>query len=69
MVIPVNGDQVQFLDLTFRCRYVRGEARVADEENSAVGWFTLDALPSMKESHHLRLEHAASQSGEPYFIS
>ncbi len=68
MVIPTNGDQVQFLDLTFRCRFVSGEARVADEENSAVGWFPLDGLPDMKETHYQRLEHAKPPAGPPYFI-
>jgi hypothetical protein len=34
-----NGDQVQFLDLTFRRRAVGGDARVNDAESVEVGWF------------------------------
>jgi hypothetical protein len=36
-----NGDLVQFLDLTFACRYVSGQARVCDDENLDVGWFDM----------------------------
>ncbi|WP_062388392.1 NUDIX hydrolase [Demequina iriomotensis] len=42
-----NGDRVQFLDLTFRFRYVSGEAHAADGENSEVAWFDEDALPPL----------------------
>ncbi len=42
-----NSDQAQYLDHTFRCRYIRGEARVADDESTAVAWFPLDDLPEM----------------------
>lgn len=67
-VIPRNGDRVQFLDLTFRCRYVGGEARVADDESSAVGWFALDDLPEgMKDSQHERIRHARPVVGQPFY--
>jgi 8-oxo-dGTP pyrophosphatase MutT (NUDIX family) len=42
-----NGDQVQFLDLCFRCRPLSGEARVNDDESLEVGWFPLDAMPEI----------------------
>ena len=44
-VLP-NGDELQFLTLTFRCRYVSGDPRVMDDENLEVRWFGLDALPT-----------------------
>jgi 8-oxo-dGTP pyrophosphatase MutT (NUDIX family) len=44
-----SGDICQFMDITFRCRAVGGEARVNDEESLDVGWFSLDALPSLEE--------------------
>ncbi len=44
-----NGDQVQYLDHTFRCRAVGGEAQVNDSESIEVGWFGADALPSLSE--------------------
>ncbi|MEE6286152.1 NUDIX domain-containing protein [Georgenia sp. MJ173] len=40
-----NGDQAQYLSLTFLCEYVSGTARVADDESLDVGWFATDALP------------------------
>jgi 8-oxo-dGTP pyrophosphatase MutT (NUDIX family) len=44
-----NGDQVQYLQLTFRCRVAGGRARVNDPESLEVGWFSLDALPDVHE--------------------
>ena len=38
-----NGDQVQYLELTFRCRAVGGEAHVNDEESLEVRWQALNA--------------------------
>ncbi|MGW1738173.1 NUDIX hydrolase [Nocardia sp. NPDC001965] len=40
-----NGDICQFMNICFRARAVRGEARVNDDESLAVGWFAPDALP------------------------
>ncbi|WP_062517338.1 NUDIX hydrolase [Demequina gelatinilytica] len=42
-----NGDRSQYLDLTFRFRYVSGEPHPADGENLEAAWFELDALPQM----------------------
>jgi ADP-ribose pyrophosphatase YjhB (NUDIX family) len=44
-----NGDQVQCLEITFRCRPVGGEARVNDDESLEVAWFPLSALPELRE--------------------
>ena len=64
-----NGDRAQYLDLTFRCRYVGGEARVADDENLDVGWFALDDLPDLGDRDRQRIEHALAPSsdGQPWF--
>lgn len=40
-----NGHVAQYLDLCFWCRATAGEARVADDESTEVGWFAADALP------------------------
>ena len=45
-----NGDRCQYMDITFRCRAVGGEARVNDDESLEVGWFAADALPSSRSS-------------------
>lgn len=42
-----NGDLCQFLDHTFYCRYVSGEARVNDEESSEVRWASWDEIQEL----------------------
>jgi 8-oxo-dGTP pyrophosphatase MutT (NUDIX family) len=42
-----NGDLGLYLDLTFDCTWVSGEARVNDDENVDVRWWPVDALPEM----------------------
>jgi 8-oxo-dGTP pyrophosphatase MutT (NUDIX family) len=53
-----NGDQCQFMDTCIRCRAVGGEARVNDDESFDVGWFSVDALPRLKESVIFRIKQA-----------
>lgn len=63
-----NGDVCQFVSMTFRCRYVSGEAQVGDEESTAVAWFPVDALPAglSAEQRH-RIASALPASGECIF--
>jgi 8-oxo-dGTP pyrophosphatase MutT (NUDIX family) len=58
-----NGDRTQFVDHTFRCRYVSGEAHAADEESSEVRWFALAELPAMAAGHLERIRTAAGHEG------
>ena len=46
-VTHANGDLAVYLDLTFACSWVRGEARVNDDENTEVRWWPVAALPAM----------------------
>jgi 8-oxo-dGTP pyrophosphatase MutT (NUDIX family) len=62
-----NGDLVQFLDLTFACRYLSGVAHVADDENLEVGWFAPSTLPDMSVDNHARVRRALSGEPAPYF--
>ncbi|MFD1213922.1 NUDIX domain-containing protein [Arthrobacter sp. GCM10027362] len=64
----VNGDRAQFLNLTFRCRYVSGRARVNDDESAQVGWFGLDQLPELSDYHLDRLQAALRATGVPEFV-
>ena len=52
----VNGDQAVYLDHTFSCTWLSGEAYPADEESSAVGWFGRSALPPMRPVFTERIE-------------
>ncbi len=58
-----NGDVSQYVDHTFRCRYVSGEARVVDGEASEVGWFDPDAMPAMDDEFVRRICAALDRAG------
>lgn len=48
IVTYANGDQCRYLDLLFVCEVCEGapaDAHVADDESTAVGWFSPDDLP------------------------
>jgi len=63
-----NGDVAQYLDITFLARHSAGNAHVADDENLAVEWFDLDALPEdLSATSKLRIEKALSESGQAWF--
>ncbi|MBD9734935.1 NUDIX domain-containing protein [Streptomyces sp. H28] len=57
-----NGDTCQFMDITFRCRAVGGEARVNDDESLDVGWFEPDALPELDDFARFRVKQAMSDA-------
>ena len=42
-----NGDAAQYLTILFLCRYVSGEAHVADDESVEIAWFSPTTLPPM----------------------
>lgn len=60
LVVYENGDQTQYLDLTFRCDYVSGDPFPADGENTEARWFALDDLPEMTPDMLGRLRAALS---------
>jgi 8-oxo-dGTP pyrophosphatase MutT (NUDIX family) len=57
-----NGDVSQYLDLTYRCRWLGGEPYAADDESLDARWFPLDALPPMEEQNLERVRRAAALS-------
>ena len=62
-----NGDRVQYLELTFRCRSAGGQARVNDTESLEVGWHPLGALPALNQHTLDLLAHATSGKAETAF--
>ncbi|KQV15652.1 MULTISPECIES: NUDIX domain-containing protein [unclassified Kitasatospora] len=62
-----NGDQAQYLDLTFRCRQVSGDARVNDDESLEVAWFAPTELPELDDYARYRLELALAGKAETVF--
>lgn len=67
-VVYPNGDESQYLDLTFACSWVAGEAHVADDESSDVRWCPLDALPAMSEEMRGRIEAALAPEVAARFV-
>ena len=57
-----NGDVCQYMDITFRCRAVGGEAHVNDDESLEVAWFDVDALPELSEFGLFRIKAALSDA-------
>ncbi|MBE1492578.1 NUDIX hydrolase [Plantactinospora soyae] len=58
-----NGDQCQFLNIGFRCRFLDGVARVNDDESVAVGWFSPDRLPPVDEHAQITIAQALAPAG------
>ena len=67
-VVHANGDRASYLDLTFACTYVSGEAHVADDESRDVRWFPEDAMPEMAESMVRRIADALSGEQAARFV-
>lgn len=59
----VNGDRAQYLDHTFRCRYVSGKAHAADDESSEVRRSRIDHLPEMEAALAERIHTAVGYAG------
>jgi 8-oxo-dGTP pyrophosphatase MutT (NUDIX family) len=62
-----NGDETQYIDLTFRCSWVSGEPFPADGENSQAAWFPLDALPEISDEMRGRIQHAIDAGDDRRF--
>lgn len=59
-----NGDQTDYLDLTFRCSWVSGEPFPVDGEMTDLAWFDIDALASLDLSDDMRARIGAALAGE-----
>lgn len=66
-VTYVNGDQVDYLDLTFRCAWVSGVPHPADGELSEVGWYGLEDLHLVSPEHRRRVATALAEDDPSRF--
>jgi ADP-ribose pyrophosphatase YjhB (NUDIX family) len=64
-----NGDRSQYLDLTFRFRWVSGEPGPGDGENTEARWFPVDALPPMSQEMQARVAHGLADADRAAFTS
>lgn len=68
-VVHANGDRAAYLDLTFACTWLDGEAHVADDESVDVRWWPLSSLPEMTELMRARIDAAVSDEREARFVA
>lgn len=59
-VVHANGDRAAYLDLTFACTWLSGEARPCDDECTDVQWFRPSHFPPMKQAFRARIDAALS---------
>ncbi|MEV7691707.1 NUDIX domain-containing protein [Microbacterium sp. NPDC089189] len=57
-IVYANGDQADYLDLTFRCSWLEGEPYPADGEMTEVGWYALSDLADVDAEMRARIAAA-----------
>jgi 8-oxo-dGTP pyrophosphatase MutT (NUDIX family) len=62
-----NGDQVDYLDLVFRCDWVAGDPHPADGELTEVGWYGLGELGEVDQSHVRKIALAIAEDDPASF--
>jgi ADP-ribose pyrophosphatase YjhB (NUDIX family) len=55
-ITHVNGDRAAYLDHTFACTFVSGDAQVGDDESLAVRWVPAGDLPPMRQTLRDRID-------------
>ncbi len=68
-VVHANGDVAAYLDLTFACTWLEGEAHVADDESSDVRWWPVAALPEMSDVMLERIAASLSDESAARFVA
>lgn len=66
-VTYANGDQVDYLDLVFRCKWVSGDPHPADGELSEVGWYRLGELGELDPAHVRKIALALAEDDPAQF--
>lgn len=62
-----NGDQVDYLDLVFRCTWVSGEPHPADGELSEVGFYDLGAMGEVDQAQVRKIALAVAEDDPARF--
>lgn len=66
-IVYANGDQAQYLDLVFVCRWLSGTPAPADGENTEARWWPLSQLPLMPDTYASRIRLAVEAGGPARF--
>ncbi len=62
-----NGDQVDYLDLVFRCTWVSGDPHPADGELTEVGFYDLAAMGDIDQTHVRKIALAMAEDDPAHF--
>jgi len=62
-----NADQVDYLDLVFRCTWVSGDPHPADGELTEVGWYDLGAMGELDPAHVRKIALAIAEDDPAQF--
>lgn len=62
-----NGDQVDYLDLVFRCTWVSGDPHPADGELTEVGFYDLGAMGQVDQEHVRKVALAVAEDDPATF--
>ena len=60
-----NGDQADYLDLTFRCDWISGEPYPVDGEMSSIAWYPVAPSTMERLDDDMRRRVAAALADEP----
>jgi len=66
-VTYANGDEVDYLDLVFRCIWVSGEPHPADGELTEVGFYDLAAMGDVDDGHVRKIALAVAEDDPAHF--
>ncbi len=66
-VVYGNGDQVDYLDLVFRCTWVSGEPHPADGELTEVGFYDLGQMGEVAPEHMRKIALAVAEDDPATF--
>lgn len=67
-VTYANGDEVDYLDLVFRCDWVSGDPHPADGELTEVGWYGLGELGEVDPFHLRKIALSLAEDDPASFL-
>ncbi|APF33666.1 NUDIX hydrolase [Microbacterium paludicola] len=66
-IVYANGDQVDYLDLVFRCSWVSGDPHPADGELTEVGFYDLGHMTDVAPEHVRKIALAVAEDDPATF--
>jgi 8-oxo-dGTP pyrophosphatase MutT (NUDIX family) len=66
-IVYANGDQVDYLDLVFRCSWVSGDPHPADGELTEVGFYDLGQMTDVAPEHVRKIALAIAEDDPATF--